>query len=326
MADADSAPSGSYAQRALACFRTGLVKGLRTALWLLAIMVPVSLAVTLLHWTGVLGWVAQWIEPVLRLAGLPGEAALPFLTGALLTLYSAIAAMAPLDLTHRQITILALMLLISHNLPVEVSVQRRAGSSWWRILALRLAMTFTAAVLLNLVLPVGDAPGGAQTGQAAAALKPLPADLVGVLKGWMADSARLIGKITLIVIGLMVLQSFLKEFGAMRPLARLLQPLLWLLGLPRSTAFLWIVANTLGLAFGAAVIFEEVESGALSKREVELLNRSIAVCHSLLEDTLLLVAVGAWAFWITAPRLALAAAAVWLYRLTRHVPPAQVAP
>ena len=50
---------------------------------------------------------------------------------------------------------------------------------------------------------------------------------------------------------------------------------------------------------------------------MELLNRSIAICHSLLEDTLLFVAIGAWALWITMPRLVLAAAAVWGYRLWR---------
>ena len=33
----------------------------------------------------------------------------------------------------------------------------------------------------------------------------------------------------------------------------------------------------------------------------------------------LFVAVGAWAFWITMPRLALAAAAVWAYRIAHHL-------
>jgi spore maturation protein SpmB len=112
----------------------------------------------------------------------------------------------------------------------------------------------------------------------------------------------------------MVLQRILREFGLIRLLSYVLFPVLWLLGLPRRTAFLWIVANVLGLAFGAAVILEEAESGALDKDDAQLLNRSIAVCHSLLEDTLLFVAIGAWAVWITLPRLALAAAVVWMYR------------
>ncbi len=93
--------------------------------------------------------------------------------------------------------------------------------------------------------------------------------------------------------------------------------MLWLLGLPRNTAFLWIVANTLGLAYGAAVLIDETASGQITRQEAELLNRSIAICHSLLEDTLLFVAIGAWAFWISIPRMALAAAAVWTYRLWR---------
>jgi len=122
-----------------------------------------------------------------------------------------------------------------------------------------------------------------------------------------------------LVVGLMILQRLIREFGVAGLLARALYPLLWLLGLPRSTAFLWITANTLGLAYGGAVLIEESRSGALARRDVELLNRSIAVCHSLLEDTILFVAIGAGALWITLPRLVLAAAAVWGYRLWARV-------
>ena len=138
--------------------------------------------------------------------------------------------------------------------------------------------------------------------------------LVATLKTWAIDTAWLAGKVIALVMGLMVLQRVLKEFGIIGVLSKLLFPVLWLLGLPRRTAFLWIVANVLGLAYGAAVILEEADSGALDKKDAQLLNRSIAVCHSLLEDTLLFVAIGAWALWITLPRLALAAAVVWIYR------------
>jgi hypothetical protein len=40
----------------------------------------------------------------------------------------------------------------------------------------------------------------------------------------------------------------------------------------------------------------------------------MAVCHSLLEDTLLFYVIGAWVLWITVPRLVLAALVVWAYR------------
>ena len=304
----------SVPRRLWACMLQGTAKGLRTALWLLAIMVPVSLAVTLLDRSGILSWLARCLAPAFRVVGLPGEAAVPFLTGAFLNIYSGIAAMAPLALDSRQITILALAMLISHNLPVEVPIQHKAGVAWGRILALRLTLSALAALTLHAVLP--EAAPLAGTGAAAAAE---PSGLREVLYAWSVGSLHLIARVCLVVIALMILQQALTEFRLIPPLSAVLAPLLHLLGLPRRTAFLWIVANTLGLAFGAAVILEELDSGTLPPEDVAVLNRSVAICHSLLEDTLLFAAVGAWAFWLVVPRVALAAAVVWLYRAGRAV-------
>jgi spore maturation protein SpmB len=306
---AAGAPAGSsFAGRLVWCFDNGIRAGLRTAGWLLAIMVPVSLAVTFLAWSGLLGWMARPFNPLFAWVGLPGETVVPFLTGVFLNIYSAIAALGTIPLTERHVTIFAVMVLISHNFPVESAVQHKTGTPAWRTVGLRLTASLVAGLLLNGIMPAGADAARAR------GLETPSTELVALLWSWVVGTAWLSGKVIGIVMGLMVLQRMLREFGLIRLLSYVLFPVLWLLGLPRRTAFLWIVANVLGLAFGAAVILEEAESGALDKDDAQLLNRSIAVCHSLLEDTLLFVAIGAWAVWITLPRLALAAAVVWMYR------------
>jgi spore maturation protein SpmB len=306
---AAGAPAGSsFAGRLVWCFDNGIRAGLRTAGWLLAIMVPVSLAVTFLAWSGLLGWMARPFNPLFAWVGLPGETVVPFLTGVFLNIYSAIAALGTIPLTERHVTIFAVMVLISHNFPVESAVQHKTGTPAWRTVGLRLTASLVAGLLLNGIMPAGADAARAR------GLETPSTELVALLWSWVVGTAWLSGKVIGIVMGLMVLQRILREFGLIRLLSYVLFPVLWLLGLPRRTAFLWIVANVLGLAFGAAVILEEAESGALDKDDAQLLNRSIAVCHSLLEDTLLFVAIGAWAVWITLPRLALAAAVVWMYR------------
>jgi spore maturation protein SpmB len=302
-------PGSSRAGRLAWCFNSGIRVGLRTAVWLLTIMVPVSLAVRTLAWTGVLRWIARPLDPLFALVGLPGEAVVAFLTGIFLNIYSAIAALGSIAMTDRHVTIFAVMALISHNLPVEAAVQHKVGTPAWRVIGLRLFFSLLAGLLLNWVLPYSEVPAKTQ------AVATSATDLLSVLKNWAIDTGWLSGKVIAIVMGLMVLQRVLKEFGIIRAVSQVLFPVLWLLGLPRRTAFLWIVANVLGLAYGAAVILEEAESGALTRRDAQLLNRSMAICHSLLEDTLLFMAIGAWALWITLPRIALAAAAVWIYRL-----------
>ncbi len=89
------------------------------------------------------------------------------------------------------------------------------------------------------------------------------------------------------------------------------------LGLPESVTFLWIVAYTLGLAYGSAIMLEESENGRLSREDADLLNHHIAISHSLLEDTLLFVAIGVPAAWIIFPRIFLSMAEVWILKIRR---------
>jgi len=310
---ANGAPPGA-ARRLGRCIADGACKGLRTALWLVGIMIPISLAVMLLQHFGVLAYLAPALGPVFRHLGLPGEASIALLTSALLNVYSGIAALSVIPLTDRQVTILALMILICHNIPAESVIQHKAGTSLGRMVVLRIVVSFAGGFLLNRILPAGD-----PAAQIRGAVEIVSAGFWPALGGWALGAAQLAAKICLIVVGLMIVHRLLREFKILDLLAVPLTPLLWALGLSRRSAFLWLVANSLGLAYGSAIILEDIQAGALSRKDAQRLNRSIAVCHSLLEDTLLFVAVGAWAFWITVPRLALAALVVWIYRLVTVV-------
>lgn len=295
------------------CLSQGGSKGLRTSLWLIRIIVPISLIVTLLDYFGVLAWMAPYLQPLFRHFGLPGQAVVACISGGLLSVYSGIAALSAIPLTQRQLTILAVMILTAHNVPVESIIQHKAGTSLWRMAILRIAVSFASAFVLNLILPAGD-PTPVLRGPTAAAMAFWP-----LMLDWLLRTGQLMGMICLIVVSLMILQQVLKEFKLMDLLAIPLVPLLWVLGLPRRMAFLWIVGNVVGLAYGSAIILEEVDNGALNRKDAQLLNRSLAMCHSLLEDTLLFVAIGAWPLWITMPRLALAALVVWVYRAVTAV-------
>ncbi|MFH0921546.1 MAG: nucleoside recognition domain-containing protein [Fibrobacterota bacterium] len=286
-------------------------QGLKSAWTLLKIMVPVSFAVALLDWTGLLQLLSTAISPAFVLFGLPGSAALAFVSGALLNCYSAIAVMITLPMTGRETTLLALMVLFFHNIPIEAVVQKKAGSSALFMVLYRLAAALLGGVALNFMMP-GHAPDFARNAAALPIVTVVP--FTQMLAAWSAKSLLLIAKITLLIVGLMTLNRFLEESRAALHLSRALGPLLRLMGLTPETGFLFVVANTLGLAYGGGVIMAEREAGKISDRDIRELNVFIATCHSLLEDTLLFVAIGASAPWITFPRLVIATVAVWAYR------------
>lgn len=299
--------------RAAAAARTGLTAGLKTSLYLLRIMVPVSLAVALLRWSGALGWTAGLLAPAMRLLGLPGEGALVLVSAATLNVYSAVAVIEGLSLSARETTILAIMCLSAHNLFIETAVMKSSGSSATKMVLLRVGTAVALAAALNLLLPASEAGQGVAATVAQAEPAFLPA-----MAAWGLSTLRLVVKILLLVEAIMVGQRLLEEFGIMDLLSRLVAPAMRVFGLSRDASFLWIVVNVVGYAYGAGIIVDRVKDGKMKPQEADLFNHHAAVCHSLLEDTALFLAIGVPLFWITIPRLAAALLVVWFERTRRH--------
>ena len=296
--------------RIAACFFKALPQARKTAIWLIRITVPVSLAVMVLKSIGALDVISSAIGPVFALIGLPGEAGVVFTASALLNIYSAVVIMETLGMSARAATILALMCLISHNIPVETAVQRRIGSNPFFIVVARLLSSFVAGAALNIMLP-GEASVAAAPHEIVAESMPFHVELIT----WSLDISRLCLLIFLIITILMFVQNILEEFGVIRVSSIILKYPLALLGVPSGAAFLWVVANTLGLAYGSGIIINQVENGKLSRRDADILNYHIAISHSLLEDTIIFASIGAFPFWITVPRIIIAGIVVWLKRL-----------
>jgi hypothetical protein len=302
-----------FPERAWGAVAKGAKNAVGTVWFLLKIILPVTLLVAFLGWSGALEVVARFLSPAMGLLGLRGEAALVFITGALLNIYSAIAVAGSLALNNREATILAIMCLTAHNLLVETAVMRKSGSSAFKMATLRVLVAILAGWLFSLLLPasLADTPFSV----AAAAARP---PFWGMIAAWGLSTGKLALKIVLIVLGIMIAQRLLEEFKVMDFLSKAFAPLMKFFGLPGSSSFLWIVINVVGYAYGAGIIVEQIKSGKMKPQEGDLFNHHAGICHSLLEDTTLFVAVGLPLFWITIPRLVLAAAVVWLERIRRH--------
>lgn len=285
-----------------------LPQGMRTAVWLLKLTVPVAFAVFILDYLGVLAFIASHTESLFALFGLSGKASIILITSIFVNIYSVIAVMATLDMPVREGLILANMCLIAHALIVETGIQRKTGSRAWRIVTLRLGTAFLAAWLLNLVMPHFE---GTIRAGAAISREGFLADFVIWLKSITITSIKIVVLVNL----LLVIQKFLHGIGLLEWLVKPFYPLLLVMGLPKNTGFLWIVANTLGLSYGGAVMISQSTEGQLTRREADLLNHHIAISHSQVEDTLLFMSMGFSIPWLIFPRFVLAVAAVWLRRL-----------
>lgn len=302
-------PMSQTNQRILNAVKGGLPKARRTIFWLLKLIIPISLGVRLLQYSGLLDYVSVVLNPLFHAVGLPGASSIAFVCSIFMPLYAPIAIIGTMGLTVRQMTILAIMCLISHNTLVESAVQKRTGSSYFFVLGLRISMSFLAAFVWNLMLP--ENLGGAVMSVIS---QDAVTNLSQVLLVWAKGAVELCLKMAIIVTALMILQRLLEEFHIMDLISRFCAPMMRFMGLSRNCSFLWFVANIVGLTYGSAILIEQVEDQKISRSDARMLNNHLAISHSLLEDSLIFVAIGVPAFWITIPRVLLAIIVVWVIR------------
>lgn len=300
-------------KRLLSCIKSGTQSALKTIWWLAKIMVGVSFLIMMLQYIGVIQWISYWLTPIFSHIGLPGEAAIAYVTGYFVNCYSAMAVISTLSLNWRAVTIISVMVLCSHSMVVETAVQHKTGSSAVRIVAIRTLSAFILAYLLNLIMP--DKVNFENIAQVASE----KIAFITLLKGWAFRTAKNVFLMMALVYLLTVFQRILSEFGIIEYIASLLSPLMKFFGLSPRTAFLWLVANTLGLAYGAAVMIDETEQGHTTREENDLLNHHICVSHSNLEDLLLFTAIGGSFLWMLLSRWAMSLLLVWERRLEKKV-------
>ena len=136
---------------------------------------------------------------------------------------------------------------------------------------------------------------------------------------WAVSLLKLCLKMTVLIFLLSIVQKMLDEFGIMKVLTGIVKWPLKLFGLSENSSFLWIVANTLGLAYGAAVMFQEKECGHIGERDIQLLNTHICISHSNRVDLILFVSIGGIWWIILLSRWAGSLLLVWGQRLEFHI-------
>ena len=324
----------STKERLVKCVKEVLPSTTKTCIWLLKITIGVSVLILFMRYFKILPWLSATLGPLFNHFGLPGEAALAYVSGYFVNMYAMLAIAGSMDLTARAITILGVMSLCSHNMITETAVQGKTGANPVRVVITRTLAGFVLAFVLNLILPLSQSDiamlGGAfeKSEAAVASVAEAPATVASITEApaavqplfkelvveWCYSTLSILVKMTLLIYSLAILQRILSEFGVIRWVSKFLKPLLLLFGLPARCSFLWIVANILGIAYGGAVMMEEVRAGKLSLRDIKLVNQHIGISHSNLEDLTLVASIGGIWWVMLLSRWAGSFILVWGYR------------
>ncbi len=131
--------------------KKGLTKSLGLLWLLIKIIIPVSLLVAMLNHFGIMELLAGLFSPAMALFGLPGEATIALLLSAFVNFYAALGVITTMTLSPQQITVLAVMIGICHDLPIETAVSSYTGLRIPAAATLRIFTAIVAGLLLNLI-------------------------------------------------------------------------------------------------------------------------------------------------------------------------------
>ena len=291
-------------------------QSVRTCFDLFKIILPIIFVMRLLELAGAVEWLGEAIAPVMELVGLPGKTGLAWATAMLTNLYAGAAVLVSLDtpLSAAQATVLTTMMLIAHNLPVELRIAQKAGTRLRIMAGLRIGGALLAGFVLHRIYDAGGWLAG-----------PSRAVFTGRVdatwSAWLVGQGIFLLKVAAVITALLLLVRILKALGVMDLLARLMEPGLRMLGMSRDAAPVTVIGMTLGLAYGGGIIIQEARSGILGKRDVFFAIALMSLCHSLIEDTILMMMLGGHVTGVLIWRGVFSLAAVFvLVRLLAKVP------
>ena len=272
-----------------ASFRKGVIVGLKTTWTFGKIIFPVTLMVAILQHTPVLPWLIELIAPLMSGLGLSGDAAIPLVLGNFLNLYAAIGAILTLDLTVKEVFIVAVMLSFSHNMFIESGVAIKVGVKLWVTLVIRFGLALLSGVVINIVW---------QGGGEVANYGFIPAKEMQALGIWevLLDGLQTAGmgilQLAIIVIPLMILIQIFKDLKWLDVFSRWMAPITRGLGMKENTSTTLAAGLLLGLAYGAGVMIQAVQEDGVSKKDVTLAFVFLVSCHAVIEDTLIFLPLG----------------------------------
>ncbi|MCU0429511.1 MAG: hypothetical protein MUF42_06015 [Cytophagaceae bacterium] len=281
----------SFVRSSFSFIKQLLVESITTALSLYKIMIPISLAVALAEYLGLIPWLSRPLAMPMQLIGLPPEAGIVWASTMLTNIYGGMITFYNLHLgwmSQAQVSVICCLMLVAHTLPVELQVARQAGIRWWTMFVFRFSFALLTGALLSALFSI------LHVGASKVETVPILAShQAQTWQDWCLTELLRYVQVFFVVTALLLVMKVLKKTGFISLLAKALQPLLRLLRMNAETIPILLVGLSLGILYGGALMNQEISKGNISPRQVLYSFLLMGLCHSLIEDSLLMLSMGA---------------------------------
>ncbi len=264
----------------------------KSALGLYKIMIPISIAVKVLQYLGWINFLGDALAPLMKVVGLPGACGIIWATTMVTNIYGGMMAFYSLaisdSLTTAQVSILCSMMLMAHALPIELQIARKAGCRLWIMFLIRFGFGIVTALVMNQLLLLTHFL------QEPNVIQWKPEVLADpTLLGWFLGEIKKYIVVFFVVMALLFIMRVLKKSGALDTFSEALKPVLGILGINKDVIPMTVIGLSLGILYGGALIIKETEEKKIPKMDVFYAFVLMGLCHSLIEDSLLMISMGA---------------------------------
>ncbi|AIW21465.1 hypothetical protein F0267_28215 [Vibrio coralliilyticus] len=275
----------------LQSFFHDLFKEIIDVTWTLyKVMIPIIIVIKVVEELGGVALLSEWLSPLMNFVGLPDEMGLVWATTLLTNMYAGLLIFMSTnsELTVAQVSILGSLMLIAHSIPIEAAIAKRAGVSIAMTTLVRVGGGLLFAWVLHQIYQFGD-------------LLNTPAQIVWnpeippeqTYLQWAWSQVENLIAILVIIAVLLFTLKILKLLGVEKLMAMALKPVLSVLGISREATNLTIVGITLGISFGGGLLINEAKRGHIPARDVFTAVMLLNLAHSMIEDTILVLLIGA---------------------------------
>ncbi|MCL1850062.1 MAG: hypothetical protein FWF70_01435 [Bacteroidetes bacterium] len=266
-------------------------QSISTSIKIFKIMIPVSIVVKILQETGLIVYIGKALAPLMSVMGLPGEMGLVWASAMMGNIYAGIITYFSIgiELTTAQITVLGTIILIAHTFPVELAITHKAGMKAGAAFLFRFLLGFLAGVILfqtyNICNLYQNIPTGIEKVVAIASN--------ATWGGWALGELKNYAIVFCYITGLIIIMDILKRIGVIDKINRWFYPVLKFLGIGKEVIPITVIGMTLGLAYGGGLIINDVKQSNLHPRNVLYALMLMSLFHSVIEDSLLMISIGA---------------------------------
>lgn len=257
---------------------------------LFKVMIPILILIKIIEELGGIVLLSQVLGPLMQTVGLPDSMGLVWATTLLTNIYGGLIVLVSLDnaLTVAQASVLGSMMLLAHSLPIEATIAKKAGVSLWVTLLFRIGGSILLGWILHLTYQATDS----LTQPAQVLWSPEVTENSSYLS-WAISQLQSLAMVFAVISVLLLTLKILKILGIEKLMAIILKPFLRLLGISQEATNITIIGATLGLSFGGGLLINEAQKGHVAPRDVFTAIMLLNLLHSLIEDTLLILLMGA---------------------------------